>query len=78
MDDIANILNQSRLKAPDEISLIKDYILKKHNSSVVVSLKNDSIVISSGSSSLINELRLGSYELIKECKLDKKLVFKIG
>jgi hypothetical protein len=78
MDDIAEILGRRRIEEPDEIKVIKNYIFKKFETEVKISIKNNSLVISSPRAALINELRLGSSQLANECNVSKKMVFKIG
>jgi hypothetical protein len=78
MDDIAEILGRRRIEEPDEIKVIKNYIFKKFETEVKISIKNNSLIISSPRSALINELRLGSRQLADECNVSRKIIFKIG
>ncbi len=78
MDDIAEILGRGRIEEPDEIKVIKNYIFKKFETEVKISIKNNSLIISSPRAALINELRLESSQIARECSVNKKMMFKIG
>jgi len=79
MDDIANILKKSALKKPDEIEIVKSYILEKYSKEVGVSVGREALIISSASASFINDLRLNAKVLSENCNLkDKKIIFRIS
>jgi hypothetical protein len=79
MDDIANILKKSAFKKPDEIEIVKSYILEKYSKKVSVSVRQEAMIISSGSASFINDLRLNAKMLAESCDLaDKKIIFRIS
>jgi hypothetical protein len=79
MDDIANILRRSNIKQPDEIKRVKNYIYEKYTKSVNVTVKQEALVVSANSASLVNDLRLNANNIIEACGLeDKKIIFKIS
>jgi hypothetical protein len=78
MDDIAKLIKDKNFTEPPEIKSIKNFILSNYDEKAKVSIQKDSIVISVGSSSLANVLRLNSQELIKSCHITKRLLFRIN
>lgn len=63
---------------PDEIELIKDYILRRYKANCRVQVRKNDIIIGVRSSALAGTLRMEQQRLIEECRLTKKLIFRIG
>jgi hypothetical protein len=77
MDSLFNILGNRDFDEPPEIDKIKKYIRDNFNSSASVQMREKDIIVSVGSASLANSLRLKSPEIKRLCKINKRLVFKI-
>ncbi len=78
MDSLFNILSNKDFSPPDEVGLIKQYVIEKYNQDVNVAINSREIIVSSRSSGLISTLRNNSPALIKAAKTDKKIRFRIG
>jgi hypothetical protein len=78
MGDIADILKDRDFSEPAELMAIKKYIHEKFQADVSLALRDDAIIITASNGSLANTLRLHSQQIIKNCQVTKKLVFRIG
>lgn len=75
---LADILASRFDQQPDEITLVKEYILKKFDQVVAVALHDKSIIISTRSSAFAGALRPELYNIAKHCKTKKRLVIRVG
>jgi hypothetical protein len=78
MDNISSLLNAKGLNQPEEIKLLKNYVLKKYNEKVGVLIRDKDIVILVNSSALANSLRLNQTDLKDKCKITKKILFRVA
>jgi len=78
MSSIADILAKKDFEEPPEIKVIKDYVLKKFNSKVAVTVQDKQIIVAASSAALAGTLQLHRYELTQVCQTDKKFVIRIG
>lgn len=78
MDSIQDIL--ARYPAPEqpEIVALKQYIDEHFHSPVSVALNGNAIVVTVASAALANTLRLNSIAIQKDCKISRRLIFRIG
>lgn len=77
MQSLQDILGSKDFDKPSEIELIKDFVRKKYNSDVSVSIQERSITITTNSASLAGSLRGLLHKLKKELNTDKKLFIRI-
>lgn len=75
---LADILADRFDQQPDEITAVKDYILKRFDQVVAVALHGNKIVISTRSSAFAGALRPELYKIAKTCKIKQRLVIRIG
>ena len=68
----------NKWEEPPEIRQIKDFVQKKFNSSVAVSINQNSLVIACDSSALAATLRMHIVDLQKASGTDKKLIIRIS
>ncbi len=78
MDSLQDLLSQRAPKEPDEIIAIKRYIDEQFRAPASVGIRGDSLVITVGSASLANALRLRLPALRIAANTQKRLVFRIG
>ncbi len=78
MDSLHDILAKKKLKPPDEMAAIKDYIQRKYKSKSQVKLERGALIVRVPGSGLAATLQLERQNIIKACKLDKKLVIRSG
>lgn len=77
-DSIAEILGQRDFSESDEIHAIKDFVRRRWNSEVKVSIRGSQIIVSAPSAALAATLRLNLPELARRAGTDKKIIFRIG
>ncbi len=78
MDSLGDLLGQYKLEEPDEISKVKDYILKEFGMPAKVSLQGEALLITVGSASLANTLRLRTTAIQGAAQTTRRLIFRIG
>lgn len=78
MDSIDDILRHKDFSEPRESKAIKNFVKKRFQEVVSVQLKQNSIIIVSGSSALADSLRQLSPHIQEAARTDKKLVFRIS
>ena len=78
MDKISSLINLDSLNQPEEINLIKSYVMNKYSEDVGVMIREKDYVIIVNSSALANSLRLNLTDLTKSCHLNKKVMFRIS
>ncbi len=78
MDSLDDILRSKDFTEPHESKAIKSFVQKRYGEVVAVQLKQNSIIIVSGSSALADSLRQLGPQLQEAAKTDKKLVFRIN
>ena len=78
MDSLSDILSNKNFDVPEEVSAIKNYVLKNYEQSVAVSIHRNEIVVSSPSAGLISNLRLNSQALAKATSSNKRISFRVG
>ena len=79
MESLGSILGSRQFNAPNELSVIKDYIYKKYKASCVVKIQQNTVVLSLPNSALAATIQLERQKLIKACNLTgKKLSIRTG
>jgi hypothetical protein len=78
MDSLQELLGRYSPKEPTEITAIKRYISEEFHSKAKVGLHGETLVITVGSASLANALRLRLLTLQKVANTTKKIMFRIG
>lgn len=78
MDSLQDLLGRYEPKEPDEITALKEYIQNTYNAQPLVGLHGETLVITVGSASLANALRLRQTTLQKVAKTEKKIIFRIA
>jgi hypothetical protein len=78
MESLQEILSRKKFTPPDEIELIQKYIQKKYGSNADIKLQRQTFIVNVPSSALAATLQLERYQLIKACKIDKKLSIRSG
>lgn len=78
MDSLQDIMGSRDYSPPDEIEVIKDYVLRRYKSKCQVYLQRDKVVLRVKSSALANTLRLEQKRLVEACNIEKPLVVQIG
>ena len=77
VESLRDILSGKKLAKPDEIGVIKDYVLRKYKSNCSVKLSRGAVIVSVPNSALAATIQLERQKLIAACNLgDKKLVIR--
>ena len=78
MDSLQDLLGRYDPKEPEEITVVKQYILDEFGAQASVGLHGETLVITVRSASLANALRLRTVSLQKIAKTKRKIMFRIG
>jgi hypothetical protein len=76
-DSIADLLSKRDFEEPPEVRIIKDFIRKRFDDDVSVSIQQHQIIIGVPSSALAGALRMHLHELKRLCTTDKRLLIRI-
>lgn len=77
-DSIADLLGKRDFDEPPEVRLIKDFIRKRFDVDVSVSIRPSQIIIGVTSSALAGALRMHLHELQRLIASDKRLIIRIS
>lgn len=75
---LSDILADRFEEEPEEILIIKSYVLDNFEQTVAVAIRDQQLVITARSAALAGALRPHLYKLKKLCGTDKKLTIRIG
>ena len=78
MDSLQEIMGRKNFDAPDEIKLVKEYILRRYKSRCSVRLERDRLVLLLPGSALAATVQLEREQLIEACNINKKLFIRYG
>jgi hypothetical protein len=78
MDNLGDILGKKQFDEPPEIKIIKKYVADNFKSTVSITVKPKTIIISASNAALAGTLRMHIHELSELCKTDKRLAIRIG
>lgn len=77
-DSLADILGRQKYNPPDEISIIKQFVIERFQHTPNVAIQQSQIIIVVPNSALAGSLRMYLHELKELCKTNKRLVIRIG
>lgn len=77
-DSLKDIMRTLDKREPQEIRIIKDYVMQHYNATPKVSIQSKSITILVQNGALAGALRMHLHELQDLCATDKRLVLRIG
>lgn len=75
---LSDILADRFEEEPEEILIIKSYVLDNFNQTIAVAVRGQQLVITTRSAALAGALRPHLYKLRKLCNTDKRLLIRIG
>jgi len=78
MDSLGNIISRYVTPEQPELTAIKHFISKRYGVTVQAAISGSMIVVTVPSAALANTLRLQITTIKEECKLEKRLIFRIG
>ena len=78
MDSLQDILGLKNFAAPDEVTAVKDYVMRRYKSDCSVQVQRDALILKVPNSSLASTVRLEQNRLIEACHLKKRLVIRWG
>lgn len=79
MDSLQEILGKKDFTPPDEVAVVKEYVLRRYNSKCSVKLERQVIIVRVPSSALAATLQLERHQIAKSLGLiDKELVIRNG
>ncbi|HUC90276.1 MAG TPA: hypothetical protein VMR45_05735 [Patescibacteria group bacterium] len=78
MESLENLLGRYSPKAPDEVTCIKEYVMKEFNVQAKVGLQGEAITITVPSAALANTLRLRTTAIQTAANTAKRLIFRIS
>jgi hypothetical protein len=78
MDSLHDLLSKYKPQEPNEIIAVKQYIAQEFGAPSSVGLQGEALVITVGSASLANALRLRLPALQAAAGTSKRLIFRIG
>jgi hypothetical protein len=79
MQSLKSVLKNKKIQPPDEMAVLKNYILQNYKSTSSIKLSRGALIISVPNAALAATLHLDQQKLIKSCGLQgKKLVFRTG
>jgi predicted ATP-dependent Lon-type protease len=76
MDSLQDILGTKNFVPPDEMEVIKDYIRRKYKSGCVIRVEKSAVIVDVPSPTLAAVIHLERQQLIKACRLKKRLVVR--
>ncbi len=78
MDSLKDLLGKYNPAQPDEIVAVKKFITEEFGAPSSVGLQGESLVVTVGSASLANALRMRLPALQKAANTTKRFIFRIG
>jgi hypothetical protein len=78
MDSLQDIISRYDKPEQPELAAVKGYVDEHYHIPISAAISGDTIVVTVPSAALANTLRLQSSKITEVCKLDKRLVFRIG
>jgi hypothetical protein len=78
MDSLQDILGKKDFTPPDEITSVKDFIMRRYKSPSRVRVERDTLIVRVPSSALAATLQLEQSIMIQACGISKKLIIRNG
>lgn len=75
---LSDILSNRFEEEPEEILIIKSYVLDNFSQTVAVAVRDQQLIITTQSAALAGALRPHLFKLRKLCGTDKRLLIRIG
>lgn len=76
-DSLADIMNKERFVEPDEVLIIKNYLMENYEAGCRIEIQPNQIIINVQGASLAGTLRMKLHELQALCNTKKRLVIRI-
>lgn len=77
-ESLKDILLRRKDKQPAEVAIIKEFVMRRFNEPVGVTVQKNQIIITAGNAGLAGTLRLNIFELQNTVKSTKKLLIRVG
>ena len=77
-DSLADILGSRQYDEPSEIGIIKNFVRRKYQADVAVTIREQHIILTVQGAALAGALRMHLHELKKLCDTNKRLVIRIS
>jgi len=78
MESVSDLLGRYGRQEPDESIALKQYIAAEFQSTASIGVQGELLIITVGSASLANALRLRLPALQKAAQTKKRIIFRIG
>jgi hypothetical protein len=78
MESMNVILKSKKSSEPPQVSALKAYAKKHHDTDITVRVSASHYLISAPSAAVAQKLRFETLQIKQECNLDKRLVIHIG
>ena len=78
MDSMDELLKIRKPQEPPQVTALKEYAKKNHNTDIQVRINANNYLISVPGAALAHKFRIETPRIVEECGLDKRLVIHIG
>ena len=78
MDSLGDLMAKRQKPEQPELSAIKSYIDERYHTPVRAAVSGNTIIVTVPSAALANTLRLQTSKIQEICRVNKRLVFRIG
>lgn len=78
MDSLGDLMAKRERPEQPELAAIKRYVDEHYNVPVRAAVRGEVIVVTVPNAALANTLRLQTSKIMRDCRLEKRLVFRIG
>lgn len=78
MDSLQEILGKRDFTPPDEVTAVKEFIMRRYKSPSRVRVERDVLVVRVPSSALAATLQLEQRSLIETCRITRRLIIRTG
>jgi hypothetical protein len=76
VESLQEILSRKNFTPPDELTVVKDYVMRRYKSSCSVKIERNALIVSVRSSALAGTLFLERQTLIEACNVKHRLVIR--
>lgn len=78
MDSLQDILGKRDFTPPNEVTAVKEFILRRYKSPSTVRVERDVLVVRVPSSALAATLQLERRTMIDRCRITRRLIIRYG
>jgi len=78
MDSLQEILGKRDFTPPNEVTAVKEFILRRYKSKSYVRVERDTLVVKVPSSALAATLQLEQRSMIDTCRITRRLIIRTG